>query len=169
MRCPLRRLLPWAAILLSATACLAQTADLKNDDLKAIRASLERLVQLTQDLDKNQTALLAVQQMELYELRLQVLENREDLLTDRERELSARTADLQRSFRDTDPSIGPTGVPGKAPDPGVQKAMGEQLETAARLLESTRVKKQQVEREIADLSARLETLQKSLPPPASAR
>jgi len=141
-----------------AATCFAQTAEVKTDDLKAIRGSLERLVQLTQEIDKNERALLAVQQMQLYESRLQVLESRDDVLTEREAKLSASAGSLERRYKDADPSIGPTGVPGRTSDASIRSPMGEELQAALRILGSVREKKQQVEHEIADLRARMEAL-----------
>ncbi len=89
------------ALVFVSAACLAQTGETRvnSDDLKAIRASLDRLVQLTQDVDKNQKAILAVQQMQLYESRLLALETRDDALGERETELSAQNSNLERAAR----------------------------------------------------------------------
>jgi hypothetical protein len=156
---PRRWVTPCAALFISAVS-LAQTADTNprsnTDDLKAIRASLERLVQLTQ-------ANLAVQQMQLYESRLQALETRDDVLNQRESDLSARSAELQRAVRDTESGASAaTGVPGASSSPAVRTEIAAQLEANLRQLDSTRSRKKQIEREMASLRSRIESLQKDL-------
>jgi hypothetical protein len=153
-------------MLLVAAVCFGQTAEnnarTNGDDLKAIRASLERLVQLTQEIDKSQKAILALQQIQLYEFRLQALESRDDALAERESQLSARNVTLERAARDTASGIGPTGLPGTSADSGLRKETADQLDANQRSLDTARAKKEQIEGEIASLRARIESLQKTL-------
>lgn len=166
----LRPILRRAAIpvimLLVSGVSLAQTgtANVRSnaDDLKAIRESLERIVQLTQELDKNQKAILTLQQMQLYEIRLQSLETRDDALADRETELSTRSADLERAATDTESGVGPTGLPAASPSPALHREAAERLESHLRLLSGIRAKRQQIQHEIASLRSRMESLQKTL-------
>jgi len=140
------------AVVFLCVACFAQIGETRtnSDDLKAIRASLDRLVQLTQDLDKSQKAILAIQQMQLYELKLQSLETRDNALGEREAELSAQNANLEKAARGIESGgISPTGVPGTSTDSGLRKEATEQLDANRRLLASTRSKKQQGTRDIA--------------------
>jgi hypothetical protein len=161
----------WAirsAILFLSAACLAQTAEpasqINADDLKAIRADLDRLIQLTQELDKSQKAILAVQQIQMYQFRMQSLETRDDALAQRESQLSAHSATLERAAKDTQSGIGPTGVPGisAAPDSSLRREAAEQLDTNLRLLNGVRAKRQEIAHDLAALRTRIETLQKTL-------
>jgi hypothetical protein len=103
-------------LLFGSSVCFAQTAEpgarTNGDDLKMIRASLEKLVKLTEELNNTQRAILAMQEMQLYEFRMQALETRHDALMDQESKLSALTPSLERAAKDTESGIGPTGLAG---------------------------------------------------------
>jgi prefoldin subunit 5 len=105
-----------------------------------------------------------MQQMQLYEFRLQALESRHDALMEQESRLSARTPDLERAARDTDSGVGPTGLPttSSQPDSGIRRQNVEQLDANIRSLANVRAKTQQIEREMAGLRSRLEKLSKAL-------
>lgn len=153
-----------AALVLGSAVCLAQTAEPSSkpasDDLKVIRASLDRLTLLTQELDKNQKIMVSLEQMQIYESRLGVLETRDDALTQQETELNSQVSTLQHA---AESGVGPTGVAtGPAPDTAGRTATSQLYDTAARKLEVVRSKKQQVEGEMTTLRARLSVLEKSL-------
>jgi hypothetical protein len=155
-------------LLFGSSVCFAQTAEpgarTNGDDLKMIRASLEKLVKLTEELNNTQRAILAMQEMQLYEFRMQALETRHDALMDQESKLSALTPSLERAAKDTESGIGPTGLAGTSspPDSGIRRETAEQLDANLRALDSVRAKTQQIENEIAGLRARMENLHKAL-------
>lgn len=151
-----------ACMLVVSSVCSAQaaTADQETRAPASVQANLDRLVQLTQELEQEQKAILNLEKLQLYELRLQGLEMRDDTLSQRERDLSVKTAEMERAVQAADSGLSPTGVPQTEPHPAMQGRVSEQLTTTSRLLDSTRAEKAQVERDIEKLRARIAALEK---------
>ncbi|HTP32517.1 MAG TPA: hypothetical protein VMJ75_10115 [Candidatus Acidoferrales bacterium] len=153
-----------AALLIARGVCLAQTPD--NDqklleELKAVRANLDRLVQLTEEVQKTQQALLAFQQVQAYDSQLRGLEAQRDALAEREADLSGKAAALGASARDALAGIGPNGAPVGEMGSGHRKAVEDRLSETTRLLYATREKQQATERQISALRSRMTQLLKS--------
>lgn len=161
-------LLTAGCISAACSACRAQApgaerqAGQQAGSSDAIQANLERLVQLTQELEREQKAILAFEKLEVYELRLQGLETRQDILSQREQDLSAKAAQMEKFSQAQDSGLSPTGVPQSTPNPVMQTHASEQFSATSRLLDSTRTEKAGVEHEIEKLRTRMAALEKAM-------
>ena len=158
------RLLISAAFVIARGVCLAQTPDTNQkllDELKAVRASLDRLVQLTEAVQKTEQAVLAFQQVQVYDSQLRALESQRDALSERETDLGGKTAALGASARAAQSGVGPNGAPVGDADTGYRKVLDDRLSETTRLLYATREKQKVIEQQISALRSRIAQLLKS--------
>ena len=144
--------------------CFAQPADIDQkllEEIKAVRASLDRLVQLTEETQKTQQAALAFQQVQIYDSQLGALEAQRDALSERETDLSGKAGALGASARAAQSGAGPNGAPAGEMDPRYRKVVEDELSATTRLLYATREKQQAMERQISALRSRITQLLKS--------
>ena len=143
---------------------LAQTPDVNQSvlaELKGIHATLGRLVEMTEALEKDQRAALAVQQVQVYDNRMKTLQAQRSQLAAREADLNRTVTALAASLGASDTVMGPNGLPvPETSDTSHRAAMSEQLATATGTLQAVREKQQSLEQEIAAVQDRISRLDK---------
>lgn len=137
----------------------AQTADVSQkllEEMKGVRARLDRLVELLEALERSQRAMVVLQQAQRYDALLRSLEAQRETLINQERDLVAQATNFQqavRSMEAADANSAP--APGINPDPNYRNELTERLATVNRMLESTRSRLAGIEGEINAARARV--------------
>ncbi len=149
-----------------SAVCHGQTPDTNAkllEEVRGVRATLNRLVQLMEAMEKSQRAVLALQQLQLYDAQLRALQSQKDQLGIQERELSGKASAIGDAARAAESGVGPTGapVPEGAPSSAYREAVSQRLAATTRLLNETRARQQSVEREITTLRERMSHLEKA--------
>jgi chromosome segregation ATPase len=145
-------------VFLSAIGA-AQTTDTSQkllEEMKGVRARLDRLVELLEALERSQRAMVVLQQAQRYDALLRTLEAQRETLTNQERDLAAQAANFQqavRSIEAADANSAP--APGINTDPNYRNELTERLATVNRMLESTRSRLAGIEGEINAARARV--------------
>lgn len=154
-------------LILVPAAAFGQSSDTQLkllEEMRGVRATLDRLVQLVEGMEKSQRATLALTQLQLYESQLRALQGQQERLTGQERDQSRQASSLSESARALESGVSATGlqVPGAGAEPAVRAEMSERVSTANRLLDETRSRKQAIDREISNLRARIGQLEKAV-------
>jgi hypothetical protein len=153
-----------SAPLGKSSAALAQASDSDQKvlvELKGIRATLSRLVELGEAADKNQRAAVALQQVQVYDNRLMTLRTEQNQLASREWDLNRSAAALSASLFTVNAGIGANGLPlpeGSNAPGGA--ALQEQSAAATRALQEVHERQRALEQEIAVLRSRIAELEK---------
>ncbi len=150
-----------------AAVCLAQSPDVNQrllEEMKGVRAALNRMVQLLETMEKTQVALLALQQVLGYESQLRTLQSQQSQFATQERDLSTRVAALEEAARTQEGGVDPGGlkVPGGVQDARSLAETQERLASAKRSLDEIRGRLKSVDQESAALRSRIEQQQKAL-------
>jgi predicted nucleic acid-binding Zn-ribbon protein len=144
---------------------LAQAPDSEQKvlaELKGIRATLSRLVELGEAADKSQRAAVALQQVQVYDNRLKTLRTEQSQLASQEWDLNKSAAALSASLHAVNAGIGANGLP--LPE-GVSNgsagaSIQEQSAAATRALQEVHERQRAVEQEIAALRSRIAEVEK---------
>lgn len=144
-------------------------------ELKAIRATLDRLLSSSEKVEQIQRAALALQQVQVYDTRLRALRSEEAQLAGRESSARQQAAAYDGSARVLNAGVGPNGLPLQAPEGGGETAAissaaaQEGLSVAARTVDQISERRQVLQREIASLQASIARLEKLVDSAVSGR
>ena len=157
----------WLSVLLLPAFSFAQTPAANQqlvDEMKGIRASLARITQLLETLEKSQEATLVLQHILGCESQLRILQMQRSELAAQERDFSARAAALGKAAAMHEGGKTPDGstVPGGAANSRDHTETREKLAEAKRSLAAVTTKLQSIDRDRAALDSRLEQLRNVL-------
>lgn len=147
-------------------ACLARGEDNSQkvvEELRAIHAALDRLVQQVDGLGKTQQAILLLYQIQLDESRLAVLQTRDETMALQERD-QGKAAGALAAAQSANSAVTPAGLP--ITDPDAQAAAREEVSnriaSTNRLLDQTRAQRAAIQKQMDALRTRIAALEKTV-------